>query len=116
MALPLALYTLSVRNAAAETSMVPQDCVSQYRKQSNIIWSCLTTIFLCTWVSFHPNIPQPVNTRGLGGSKVLRIHGRRFIKDRLVPFIVAIIVPEWVLGVSLRQWFKARSLAKEHGM
>ena len=25
----------------------------------NIVWSCLVTIFLCTWVAVHPNIPCP---------------------------------------------------------
>ena len=116
MALPLAPYTLSVRDAAPETSMAPQDYASQYRTQSNIVWSCLTTIFLCTWVSLHPNIPQPLNTTGLGRWKKLRIHIRRFIRGSLIPFIVAILAPEWVLGVSLRQFLMARSLAKQHGM
>ena len=25
----------------------------------NIIWSCLVTIFSCTWVAVHPNVPCP---------------------------------------------------------
>ena len=25
----------------------------------NIVWSCLITIFSCTWVAIHPNIPCP---------------------------------------------------------
>jgi len=29
------------------------------RTKINIIWSCLVTIFLCTWVAIHPNVPGP---------------------------------------------------------
>ena len=116
MALPLALCTLSARDTAPGTSMAPQDYASQYRTQLNIVWSCLTTIFMCTWVSLHPNIPQPLDTRGLGRWKKLKIHVLRLIKGSLIPFIVAILVPEWVLGVSLSQFLMARSLAKKHGM
>ena len=25
----------------------------------DIVWSCLSTIVLCTWVAVHPNIPSP---------------------------------------------------------
>jgi hypothetical protein len=29
------------------------------RTISDIIWSCIVTIFACTWVAIHPNIPKP---------------------------------------------------------
>ncbi|KAF5378947.1 hypothetical protein D9757_008737 [Collybiopsis confluens] len=31
---------------------------SQTRSTSDIVWSCLTTIFACTWVAVHPNVPS----------------------------------------------------------
>lgn len=31
----------------------------------NIVWSCLATIFACTWLSVHPNVPgRNITTRG----------------------------------------------------
>ncbi|KAG6905872.1 hypothetical protein DXG01_017179 [Tephrocybe rancida] len=68
------------------------------RSISGIIWSCLTTIFACTWIAIHPNIPQ---------------HGERPIVRRLKIFVTAIIAPELIILWSLRQWFASRRLARE---
>ena len=37
------------------------------RTRFNIIWTCVSTIFICTWVAIHPNIP----TRGDADSVTL---------------------------------------------
>lgn len=29
------------------------------RTMLDILWSCLVTIFACTWLAIHPNIPDP---------------------------------------------------------
>jgi hypothetical protein len=29
------------------------------RTISNIVWSCIVTIFACTWIAIHPNVPKP---------------------------------------------------------
>ena len=29
----------------------------------NIIWSCFSTIFACTWIAVHPNIPAPKDSQ-----------------------------------------------------
>ncbi|KAJ3560766.1 hypothetical protein NP233_g10620 [Leucocoprinus birnbaumii] len=40
------------------------ECVNPagYRTMQQIILSCLATIFACTWVSLHPNVPDPRNS------------------------------------------------------
>ncbi len=36
------------------------DVVFGTRTTSDIVTSCLATIFACTWTAIHPNIPSPV--------------------------------------------------------
>lgn len=45
------------------TPLEPCRDVEEYRKLGGIIVSCLTTIFLCTWISVHPNVPDQSLTR-----------------------------------------------------
>ena len=68
----------------------------------NIIWSCLVTIFGCTWVAVHPNIPQAEEK---WFTAVLR---------RLQIMVMALIAPELVISWAMRQWLAARSLAKDN--
>ena len=58
------------------------------------------TIFGCTWVAVHPNIP---NTEEKLFKSALR---------RLKLMAIALVAPEMVIIWALRQWFAARELAK----
>ncbi|KAJ7151324.1 hypothetical protein C8R43DRAFT_1190751 [Mycena crocata] len=80
--------------AAAESCDDINDC----RKLFDIIWGCLATIFACTWVSVHPNVPPPNQAR-------LALFWRR-----LRMMLVAVIAPE--LMCSLKIDFK---ISQTHG-
>ncbi|KDQ60380.1 hypothetical protein JAAARDRAFT_126241, partial [Jaapia argillacea MUCL 33604] len=67
-----------------------------------IISSCLTTIFTCTWVAIHPNIPSPEESP------------IEVIVRRVILMVMALIAPELVLVWAMRQWFGARRIAKVH--
>ena len=67
-----------------------------------IIWSCLSTIFTCTWIAVHPNIPGPKDSQGAVLCKRMAIMG------------CALIAPEYVLGWAARQYWSARYLMKRH--
>ncbi|KAF7365588.1 hypothetical protein MVEN_00432200 [Mycena venus] len=70
----------------------------------DIISSCLATIFACTWVSVHPNVPPP----GLGN---LSLSWRRFGM-----MLVAVIAPELMAGFATRQFFTAQyDVSLTHG-
>ena len=114
MALSLAFYAISSRDVASDTAMAPQDC-QRYRTRSDIVWSCLSTIFLCTWVSLHPDIPKPINMSGFRPSQRIRAHIWRFIRFRLMWVVLAVFAPEMILGRSLMKFFSARDLVKKHG-
>jgi len=71
------------------------------RTQYEIIWNCLTTIVICTWVSIHPNIPPPHKGH-------LGVFWRR-----IKLMLWSLIVPELILGWAFRQWIAAREIERE---
>ncbi|CAG7852250.1 SubName: Full=Uncharacterized protein {ECO:0000313/EMBL:CCA75244.1} [Serendipita indica DSM 11827] len=118
MALALAVYSLSARAPQGSTSNATEclpSCAKQYRSLPGIVLSCLTTIFLCIWVSLHLNLPEPVETRGLGRFKRFKVWLRSFIRCTVIPIFVTLVFPEWVLGIAVLQFAKATQLAKDIG-
>src|SRR5277367_4932923 len=116
----LFVYLLSTRAlpvpAVGETS-APSSCkdFDNCRTLLGIIWSCITTIFLCTWVAIHPNIPEPVDTRRMsiwrkGVHKTLNSFGKK-----MAMFIYALLTPEYILAWAIRQNLMARKIVKENG-
>ena len=67
-----------------------------------ILWSCLSTIFTCTWIVVHPNIPAP-------GDSKWAVLGRR-----VAIMAYVLIAPEFVIVWAGRQHFAARNIAKKH--
>ncbi|KAJ7811857.1 hypothetical protein B0H13DRAFT_2472213 [Mycena leptocephala] len=77
------------------------DDINNCRTLFDIIWGCLATIFACTWVSVHPNVPAP-------NQSWLALFWRR-----LKMMLIAVIAPEIMVGFAARQSFAARVLSKE---
>jgi hypothetical protein len=75
-------------------------CPSDQRSIWDILWSCLATIFACSWVSIHPNIPGPNESSW------------RIFLRRLELMFWAVIGPELIITWALRQWLGARHLEK----
>ena len=79
----------------------------------NIVWSCIITIFSCTWVAVHPNIPCPKEREANGWiERCIWNPLLSFAEHRLPLFICALLVPEYVLAWAIRQFLKAREIAK----
>ncbi|KAJ7843951.1 hypothetical protein B0H13DRAFT_2097232 [Mycena leptocephala] len=95
-AVPVA-HTLNVRTTDS------CDDINHCRQLSDIVWGCLATIFACTWVSVHPNVPPP-------DQSWLALFGQR-----LKMMLIAVIAPEIMVGFAARQYFAARKLSKEFG-
>ena len=68
----------------------------------DILWSCLATIFACSWVSVHPNIPGPNESRW------------RIFFRRLELMFWTVVGPEMIITWALQQWLGARYLEKEY--
>ncbi|KAJ7127439.1 hypothetical protein C8R43DRAFT_897457 [Mycena crocata] len=77
------------------------DDINNCRKLFDIIWGCLATIFACTWVSVHPNVPPPNQSQ-------VTLFWRR-----LKLMLIAIIAPEIMVGFAARQWLAARSFSRD---
>ena len=81
----------------------------------NIIWSCLATIFSCTWVAVHLNMPCPKQREA-------KNHFQRWIQNPLLSFgehclplfICALLVPEYVLAWAIRQYMVAQKIARNN--
>ena len=68
----------------------------------NILWSCLSTIFACSWIAVHPNIPAPGDSRWA-------VLGRRVA---IMGYIL--LTPEFVIFWGGRQHYAARNFLKKH--
>ena len=68
----------------------------------SIIWSCLTTLFACSWVAMHPNVPS-------GNDSNARIQGRR-----LAMMGYMLLAPECVILWAAMQYFSAKEIEVKH--
>ncbi|KIK51331.1 hypothetical protein GYMLUDRAFT_234210 [Collybiopsis luxurians FD-317 M1] len=90
--------------AGATFSITNNSCIDlhQCRSLFQIIWSCVSVLIACTWVSVHPNIPAP-------DDNLLVIFGKR-----IGLMIMALIAPELLVLWAARQWYAAKQLSKEY--
>ncbi|KAK0209960.1 hypothetical protein DFS33DRAFT_1289497 [Desarmillaria ectypa] len=71
----------------------------------NIVWSCLATIFACTWLAVHPNVPgRNITTKGA-------IPG---VVERAKIMAIAILAPEAIVSWAAEQFIVAWEL--RHGI
>jgi hypothetical protein len=68
------------------------------RSELDIVLSCWATVFICAWVSIHPNIPP-------SGEKPLRA-----LWTRITLMFWALVVPELILAWAVKQWLAARAI------
>ncbi|KAF8998794.1 hypothetical protein BDQ17DRAFT_1502228, partial [Cyathus striatus] len=95
--LPISLFSL---NAASLNSEPPCNCNQQ--SVLDIIWSCALTLFLCTWVSIHPNVPDPNE------------EGWKPLWRQLKIMYWSILAPELVLTWAFRQYMGARMIFHQY--
>lgn len=88
---------LSVNGGESEKGWVSTPNV---RGTLNILISSLTTMSLCAWTAYHPNV-RPNKSE------------LQQIQRRLFWILVAILVPEVLMYCAMEQWWTARRLQKE---
>jgi hypothetical protein len=67
----------------------------------NLLASCVITLFLCLWTSFHLNVP--------GKNENTAAHLAR----KLVWMLLALFAPELIVYTAWRQWVSAKMLCME---
>ena len=92
----------SSSNATYTLLNTPPSCICPAIDRSlwDILWSCLATIFGCSWVSIHPNIPGPNESHW------------RILLRRLELMFWAVVGPEIIICWAFRQWLGARNLER----
>ncbi|KAJ3560765.1 hypothetical protein NP233_g10623 [Leucocoprinus birnbaumii] len=80
------------------------ECIdpAAFRTMQQIVLSCLATVIACTWVSLHPNVPDPRNSSWQNFTMRLRT------------VLWAILGPEFVTIWAFRQRLGAARTAKEY--
>ncbi|KAK0492436.1 hypothetical protein EDD18DRAFT_460379 [Armillaria luteobubalina] len=82
-------------------------CLEDRRTLLSIIWSCLATIFACTWISIHPNVPgRNITTRGQLACAV----------ERMKIMITTIFAPEIIVAWAAHQFIVARKVCRKRNL
>ncbi|KAK0196711.1 hypothetical protein F5146DRAFT_1129506 [Armillaria mellea] len=80
-------------------------CIDDRRTLSNILWSCLATVFACTWLAVHPNVPG----RNITDSAI------PYAIERTKIMIIAILAPEIIVAWAAEQFIVARRVCHTLG-
>ena len=70
------------------------------RGTCSILWSCLSTIFICTWVVLHPDVPKPDQKSWY----------HRALK--IASMLGTMIAPEYLVAHSAQNYWDAQELIK----
>ncbi|KIK53932.1 hypothetical protein GYMLUDRAFT_922704 [Collybiopsis luxurians FD-317 M1] len=76
--------------------------IDNCRTLFQIVWSCVSVLIACTWVSVHPNLRGPDD----GSWEVFR--------RKIGLMIIALIAPEMLVFWAARQWYAARKLSEHY--
>lgn len=84
------------------------------RGTSDILWSCLATIFLCVWTVIH--LPVPCCSRFEEGRIVpaerLRSWRNGIVKSGIVPAVISVIAPEFLTFTAITEFLEALNTRK----
>ncbi|KAF8644492.1 hypothetical protein AX16_008432 [Volvariella volvacea WC 439] len=81
------------------------DCIrdpSKIRSTWELVWNCLGTVFVCTYVAIHPNLPDRDASQS------------RRTWQKVKTSLYALLAPEVVIMLAMRQRFVASRIARQH--
>ncbi|KAK7022783.1 hypothetical protein VNI00_016954 [Paramarasmius palmivorus] len=81
--------------------------INKCRTTTGILWSCLSVIFICTWVAIHPNIPRVEDDKGKPW------HPAALVYQDVELMIVALLAPEFMILWAMRQREKAKKIGQQ---
>ena len=98
-----------------ENSSLTGNHCSDRRTIWNIVWSCLVILFSCSWVAVHPNIPCPKKREESGWIQIwIKNPLLSLAENRLPLAFCALLMPEFILAWAIRQFLRAREIAREN--
>ncbi|KAF9008079.1 hypothetical protein BDQ17DRAFT_1237491, partial [Cyathus striatus] len=104
------LSSLVVLSSLSPTSNDSTSVGNNYNQRSilDIVWNCLGTLFLCTWVAVHPNIPDPDENDTSILLRRLKMMYWTTIANH------CILAPELVFAYAVRQFIGARYIFNKY--
>ncbi|KAK0471328.1 hypothetical protein IW261DRAFT_1512674 [Armillaria novae-zelandiae] len=78
-------------------------CTGDRRTLWSIVWSCIATIFVCTWIAIHPDVPGHNVTTNAAISSAI---------DRAKLMVLAVLAPEIIVGWAAQQFATAWRLRR----
>ncbi|ESK86171.1 hypothetical protein Moror_10965 [Moniliophthora roreri MCA 2997] len=102
---PVAAAATNTSNTSFDPATSTGECINinECRTVTDILWSCLSVVLICTWVAIHPNIPH------------VETHPAVVVYQNLELMVIALLAPELIILWAMRQWISARDIAKEFG-
>ncbi|KAF9035577.1 hypothetical protein BJ165DRAFT_1318381, partial [Panaeolus papilionaceus] len=64
----------------------------------SIIWACILTLFTCTWVAVHPDVPSP------------EYSGSTVVARKIGMMLCMLLIPELVIATAFEQYMYANIL------
>ncbi|KAH8585642.1 hypothetical protein B0O99DRAFT_126286 [Bisporella sp. PMI_857] len=90
----------------ARTAVAAKEARQGWQQEPNdrgtisLVWSCLTTLFICVWAALHNNVPSKNDSSAKNFSRKLKWT------------FVSIIAPEMITAGAFLQWRSARQFAQ----
>ena len=89
------------------SSAITCDDIHHCRTILGIILSCGSTVFLCTWVALHPDVPKyPYEAWW----KIFSFDDNLFLEKRIQLMLVALLAPEVILTVAFVEWMSVTDI------
>ena len=88
-----------------EPGWVPEPSI---RGTIGIIWTCVVTIFACSWTVTHPNFPD----RGASYYYSYSVLEKWFFKSKINMCLAALLAPELLAAAAVIDWLDAKAWTK----
>ncbi len=83
------------------------------RGTSDLLWSCIFTIFLCVWTAIHPPVPIYRKERIKFLQNWRKWSRRKIIESKVVPALISFIIPEVMIFIAIGDLWNARDIKED---
>lgn len=78
------------------------------RGTTDILWSCLATIFLCVWTALHPPVPYYRRDKPKFSQDWRKWLRQKIVESKLVPALICVVAPEYMVIWAVSNFMTAR--------
>jgi hypothetical protein len=100
MIIPRGIIDVGGNSTSSVSPSMVCDNVHHCRTVPGIVFNCLSTMFLCTWVAFHPDVPESPEDAWW----------KKFFR-RIKSMAIAFLAPEYVFWNAFWEWVNSGDAA-----